>query len=37
MKAMGLGMILSFQSRHFALHLDFIRRNLAAYHAKPLV
>jgi hypothetical protein len=31
MKAMSLGMILSFQSQHFALHLDFIRRNLNAH------
>jgi hypothetical protein len=30
-KAMNLGMILSFHTQHFALHLDLIRRNLAAF------
>ena len=30
-KAMSLGMILSFHTQHFALHLDLIRRNLAAF------
>lgn len=31
MKSPSLGMILSFHTQHFALHLDFVRRNLAAY------
>ena len=30
-KAMSMGMILSFQTQHFATHLDLIRRNLAAF------
>ena len=30
-KAMNLGMILSFHTQHFALHLDLIRRNLVAF------
>jgi hypothetical protein len=31
MKTASLGMILSFHTQHFALHLDFIRRNIDAY------
>jgi hypothetical protein len=31
MKVASLGMILSFHTQHFALHLDFIRRNIEAY------
>ena len=30
MKVASLGMILSFHTQHFALHLDFIRRNIQA-------
>jgi DinB superfamily len=30
MKVASLGMILSFHTQHFALHLDFIRRNIEA-------
>jgi hypothetical protein len=35
MKVASLGMILSFQTQHFALHLDFIRRNIEAYRRIP--